>query len=52
MNKLFNHLKIQVRSDKPRTTGLTMVLDKSLGLHGAQDLVDTAGHCIDVVKLG
>ncbi len=52
MNALFKHLQIHQRPVKPRLTGWTMVLDKSLGLHGAQDLVDTAGDYIDVVKLG
>jgi Ca-activated chloride channel family protein len=52
MNQLFDRLQLQARPAKPRATGWTMVLDKSLGLHGAQDLVDTAGHYIDVVKLG
>jgi phosphosulfolactate synthase len=39
------------RSQKPRTTGFTMVLDKWLGLRGTQDLIDTAGAYIDDVKL-
>jgi phosphosulfolactate synthase (CoM biosynthesis protein A)/phosphosulfolactate phosphohydrolase-like enzyme len=52
MNSLFQHLQISQRPVKPRSTGWTMVLDKSLGLNGAQDLVDTAGDYIDVVKLG
>ena len=52
MNSLFQHLQISQRPNKPRATGWTMVLDKSLGLHGAQDLVETAGPYIDVVKLG
>ena len=52
MNQLFDRLQLQSRPPKPRATGWTMVLDKSLGLHGAQDLVDTAGDYIDVVKLG
>ncbi len=40
------------RSDKPRTNGLTMVIDKGLGLHAAEDLVTTAEHIIDFVKIG
>lgn len=52
MNSLFKNLNLQIRSHKPRQTGLTMVLDKSLGALGAQDLVDTAGDFIDIVKLG
>jgi phosphosulfolactate synthase (CoM biosynthesis protein A) len=37
---------------KPREVGLTSVLDKGLGLHAMQDLVELAGPYIDVVKLG
>ena len=40
------------RQAKPRTTGLTMVLDKGLGLIEARDLFDLAGDYIDFVKLG
>ena len=39
------------RSDKPRRTGLTMVIDKGLGKHALSDLVQTAGDCIDIIKL-
>lgn len=40
------------RHGKPRTTGLTMVIDKGLGLTEARDLFDLAGDYIDFVKLG
>ena len=39
------------RSEKPRSTGFTMVIDKGLGLAATQDLVDTAAHVVDDVKL-
>lgn len=39
------------RQPKPRTRGLTCVLDKHLGLQGTRDLIETAGAFIDVVKL-
>jgi phosphosulfolactate synthase len=39
------------RSRKPRSTGLTMVIDKGLGNHALRDLVDTAKDYIDVIKL-
>lgn len=39
------------RSSKPRTTGLTMVIDKGLGMNQAHDLVKTSGDYIDIVKL-
>ncbi len=39
------------RSEKPRRTGLTMVIDKGLGKHFLQDLIQTAGDYIDIIKL-
>ena len=39
------------RSKKPRTSGLTMVIDKGLGLHRLEDLIQTAGEYIDIIKL-
>ncbi len=39
------------RSAKPRTTGLTMVIDKGLGIHRLDDLIRSASAYIDIVKL-
>ncbi|TVR37841.1 MAG: phosphosulfolactate synthase [Bacteroidia bacterium] len=40
------------RMEKPRSNGVTMVMDKGLGVRQAHDLAETAGHLIDFVKLG
>ncbi len=40
------------RSSKPRQNGVTMVMDKGLGIYQAEDLVSTASHLVDFVKLG
>jgi len=40
------------RSVKPRDKGLTMIMDKGLSLRGVEDLIETAGHNTDIVKLG
>ncbi len=40
------------RNEKPRTKGLTMVIDKGLGPKSFCDLVDTAAPYIDICKLG
>lgn len=40
------------RSAKPRRTGLTMVIDKGLGLRQTEDLMELAAPYIDLVKLG
>ncbi|GAB3010179.1 phosphosulfolactate synthase [Niabella terrae] len=40
------------RSEKPRESGITMVMDKGLSLRQAEDLVNVACSYTDVVKLG
>ncbi len=39
------------RCCKPRKEGVTMIIDKGLGLHTTQDLLDCAGDVIDFIKL-
>ncbi len=39
------------RARKPRESGWTMVIDKGLGLHAIDDLMQAAAGAIDVVKL-
>ncbi len=43
---------IPKRSKKPRESGLTMVMDKGLSVREAEDLVESSGECIDLLKLG
>jgi phosphosulfolactate synthase len=45
-------LNVPARSPKPRTSGLTHVIDKGLNLREIEGLFDTAGEYVDVVKLG
>ncbi|SDD43749.1 phosphosulfolactate synthase [Paenibacillus sp. UNCCL117] len=40
------------RTGKPRTTGKTMVIDKGLGLHALEDLLQTASSHMDMLKIG
>lgn len=40
------------REAKPRLTGKTMIIDKGLGFNAFEDLLQTAGAYIDVLKLG
>lgn len=40
------------RTKKPRSKGLTMVIDKGLGLKSALDLLSVSGNYIDFIKLG
>jgi len=50
MNYILKNLP--VRSQKPRTTGLTMVMDKGLSIKEVENFVDANSDFIDIVKLG
>jgi phosphosulfolactate synthase len=43
---------IPERTSKPRETGYTMVMDKGLSIRQAEDMIDTCGDFVDIVKLG
>ena len=43
---------IPERPEQPRSNGITMVMDKGIGMNQAEDLVETAGKLIDLLKLG
>jgi phosphosulfolactate synthase len=45
-------LDVPARTPKPRSQGLTHVLDKGLNLHDIEGLFDLAGEYVDIVKLG
>lgn len=45
-------LDLPTRQPKPRSRGLTHVLDKGLGLVATQDHLDTAAELMDIVKVG
>jgi phosphosulfolactate synthase len=45
-------LDLPRRAPKPRTVGLTHVIDKGLNLREIEGLFDTAGDYVDIVKLG
>lgn len=45
-------LALPPRSLKPRSEGLTHVLDKGLSMVGLESLLAAAGDCIDIIKLG
>ena len=40
------------RTSKPRTYGLTMVMDKGMGLDGTRDFLSVAAPYVDIVKFG
>src|SRR3954453_4103681 len=45
-------LELPQRSTKPRSTGITHVLDRGLSLRQVDDLVEVCGDSVDIVKLG
>ena len=40
------------RPVKPRESGVTMVMDKGLSIRELEDMLDSSGDYIDIVKLG
>ncbi len=50
MNFAITH--IPSRSTKPREEGVTMVMDKGLSMRQAEDLIESSGHLVDLIKLG
>ena len=49
--RAFRSVKILERSGKPREKGITMVVDKGIGLQAQQDLLESAGEFIDLAKI-
>lgn len=50
MNYVIKNLP--VRSQKPRTTGFTMVMDKGLSIREVENFIDGNSDFVDIVKLG
>lgn len=50
MNYHLDHLP--VRTEKPRQTGLTMMMDKGLSLKQAESFIETCAPYTDIIKLG
>ncbi|MCX6275982.1 MAG: phosphosulfolactate synthase [Bacteroidetes bacterium] len=48
----FSLSQIPNRASKPRESGLTMVMDKGLGVRQAEDFVESSGPYVDLIKLG
>jgi len=48
----FTLSQVPERSQKPRTKGLTMVMDKGLSVRETEDMLSIASSYIDIVKLG
>ena len=40
------------RTSKPRQNGITMVMDKGMGIEGIKDFLSVAAPFVDIVKLG
>lgn len=48
----FNLPNLPDRASKPRTNGLTMMMDKGLSIRQVEDFIETAGKLTDMVKFG
>ena len=49
---MFEISHLPERTTRPRTNGLTMVMDKGLSLWQAEDPIETGGELLDLLKLG
>ncbi|MBO6515520.1 MAG: phosphosulfolactate synthase [Bacteroidia bacterium] len=54
MNKSYNYQlpSLPERPVKPRNAGMTMVMDKGLGLRQVEDFLESSEQYVDIVKLG
>ncbi len=50
MNYTLPH--IPERSQKPRVSGITMMMDKGISLREAENFISASGHLTDLIKLG
>lgn len=48
----FGLTQLPARTSKPRVAGFTMIMDKGLSTRQAEDMIETGGEFIDIVKLG
>lgn len=48
----FNLTQIPERTQQPRSSGLTMVMDKGLSINQVKDFMSVNGPHVDIVKLG
>jgi phosphosulfolactate synthase len=48
----FNLSQMPDRTQKPRTNGLTMVMDKGLSINEVKNFLEVSGTHVDIVKLG
>jgi phosphosulfolactate synthase len=46
------HSILDERTEKPRPTGITMVIDTGFGLQAIDDMIQQYGHLLDHWKLG
>lgn len=51
MHKAFPSIPIVTRSEKPRTGGITMIIDYGLGLCQQEDLLTVVGSYVDLAKI-
>ena len=51
VNKIFSNLSIKTREEKPKESGLTVILDEKLGLKAQEDFLNLAGIYVDLAKI-
>lgn len=48
----FNSISVPHRTQKTRTSGITMVLDKNMGINAMREFLESSGEYVDLVKFG
>jgi len=49
-NNIFSNIPIDKRGEKPRESGVTVILDRGLGLQAEKDFLDLAADYVDLAK--
>jgi phosphosulfolactate synthase len=51
VNRIFSNIPIRTRGEKPRESGLTVIIDEKLGLRAQEDFLNLAGIYVDLAKI-
>ena len=50
-NSLFSNIPFKRRITKPRESGVTVIIDRKLGLKAQEDFLDLTGDYVDIAKM-
>jgi phosphosulfolactate synthase (CoM biosynthesis protein A) len=50
-NNLFLNIPFERQKTKPREAGITLIIDRKLGLKAQEDFLDLTGDYVDIAKM-